>query len=421
MENPPKTVERELVDLLLASMFKTATDGRMNKFLFGKPGSHQKNFGTEVQYSRRGLQVAAIFAREKGPKFLSNLPIAQIEDRLMHFIAENYWHLTNDAFFSQFTGPYSAQVSEGAKVVLENAIKDSDLFKADDVLRIYPIVPLKVDVEFDCGSFFLISPSSLAGKIPGKYPANWLVPEQFPPFADHKGIKYKTPAWLGTRAKTGFAARKIKSAVLGALALLPHRHERYTFTGREVFGGEVSFQNGGYTMSFGNSHTPALSEDIVLGQNDQAWLEILATKLVSEQKKDRKRIKALEYFYRAWEPDVVARFPVFFMALDAIFGDAGQATEAVVSSVTPLMGPEYDYPRLRKMLGLRAAVMHGGAPDVVESDKYHDYFVDYGEDPISDLENIVAKCLRFEVFGESMKERPHTYADLIFQKTGRKV
>ena len=107
------------------------------------------------------------------------------------------------------------------------------------------------------------------------------------------------------------------------------------------------------------------------------------------------------------------------MALDAIFGDVAQATQAIVSAVESKMGPDYDYARLRSMLGLRASVMHGGAPDVVESDKYHKYYVDYGQDPIADLEYITAVCLRHEIFGGLLMERAHTYADLIESKTGK--
>ncbi|MGX9143776.1 hypothetical protein [Mesorhizobium sp. 128a] len=420
---PQRSIERELLDLLLASMFKTMTDGTIHKFLFGKPGAppFERRFGTEVHYSRRGLQSAAIFAREKGPSFLRMLPMGQIENRLTNFVSENYWHMMDDAFFPRFTGPFSQVVSESAKAKLEEAIKGSDLFKAEDVLTIYPIVPLTVKEDFDGGAFFLIAPSSLAGKVPTAFPQKLLLPNQFPPFSDHEGDKHTPAAWLGTRAKTSFAAGKTKATVLGALALLPHHFERYIFTGRKVFGGRASFEGGGYSFGFHASETPPLSEDIVLTENDKSWLEILAKKLNSDQKQDRKHTKALEYFYRAWGPSPVARFPTLFMALDAIFGDASQATQAVVASVAPLIGPEYDYARLKKMMSLRGSVMHGGAPDVVESDKYHDYYVDYGEDPISDLENIASKCLRQEIFGSAMEERPHTYAELIKEKTGRIV
>ncbi len=339
----------------------------------------------------------------------------------MNFVSENYWYMMNDAYFSVFSEPYSQIISEPVKVSLERAIKESDLFMAEDILTIYPIVPLRVEADFDGGIFFYVAPSSLAEKVPEAFPRTVLVPNQFPPLSDHTGVKYKPTAWLGTRTKTSFSAQKIKAAVLGALALLPHQFERYTFTGRRVFGGEASFVGSGYSIRFGGSETPALSEDITLTADDKPWLEILATRLRSNDIQDRKHIKALEYFYRAWEPSSVARFPVLFMALDAIFGDASRATQSVISALAPLMGEKYDNKRLRKILKLRAAVLHGGAPDVVESDTYHDYYVDYGEDPISDLESIVAKCLRQEIFGSTMVERPHTYADLIKEKTGRIV
>lgn len=97
---------------------------------------------------------------------------------------------------------------------------------------------------------------------------------------------------------------------------------------------------------------------------------------------------------------------------------ASRATQAVIDAVRPIMGAEYTYERLKRLLSLRASVIHGGAPDVCESDSYHRYYVDYGEDPIQDLELIVARCLQSVIFRGHLKERPHTYADLIQAKTG---
>jgi hypothetical protein len=108
-------------------------------------------------------------------------------------------------------------------------------------------------------------------------------------------------------------------------------------------------------------------------------------------------------------------------AIDALFGDAGQATQAVVDAVGPLMGPEYTAERIRVMLGLRASVVHGGAPDVYESSKYQIYYRDYGKDAVKDMELIVARCLQQVIFPGTLAERPHTHADAILRETGRVV
>jgi hypothetical protein len=82
------------------------------------------------------------------------------------------------------------------------------------------------------------------------------------------------------------------------------------------------------------------------------------------------------------------------------------------------MGAAYDYQRLRLLLGLRASVIHGGAPDVYESTKYATYHERYVADPICDLELITAHCLQVVVFGGTLVARPHTHATLIKQKHG---
>jgi hypothetical protein len=120
----------------------------------------------------------------------------------------------------------------------------------------------------------------------------------------------------------------------------------------------------------------------------------------------------------AWRQKETERFPSLFMAMDAIFGDVSAATQVVVNAISPIMGPEYVYDRLKRLLSLRASVIHGGAPDVCESDNYHVYHVDYGENPIHDLELIVARCFQSEIFRGTLKERPRTYANLMRKRTG---
>jgi hypothetical protein len=411
---------QQTIELLLASIYRKAADGRIHKFLYGRPGGpqHQKNVRVELQYSRHGLLDSALFVRKHGPKHIGALPIGEIESRLMHFISENFWYLAQETFGAKFDCSFGEHVSPRVRAQLTAAIAASEIFNARDVLTVYPLVPVRVLADFDTGVFFLIAPASLAKKLPSGIPKEAADGEHFPPLMGEGGIKHLPTSWLGVRVPTLHAARKIKATVLGALALTPHRFERYLFTGRPMFGGQCTIDDG-WSYGFAEAHTPALSEDIIIDAEDHPWLAVLATKLRSDADRDRSHTKALEYYYRAWAPDEVARFPVLFMALDAIFGDVGRATQAVIDAVGPIMGPDYSYKRLKQLLSLRAAVIHGGAPDVCESDNYHRYYVDYGEDPIRDLELIVARCMQSVIFQGLQKERPHTHTNLIKEKTGR--
>lgn len=64
-----------------------------------------------------------------------------------------------------------------------------------------------------------------------------LNPADFPPFGFWQHRKERPSAWGGVRSPASASARKMRSAVLGAIALLPHPRERYQFSGRKMFGG----------------------------------------------------------------------------------------------------------------------------------------------------------------------------------------
>ncbi len=366
--------------------------------------------------------------RRKGAPHLRSLAAGDVETALMDFISSNFWIIDNEAWNGCFLGsdqavdaPFASFVSERTKSRLADAIFASELFLEPRHLHAFPLVVVRVAQEFDCPAFFVVKPERLTlERLPPGYIAADLQVETFPPFRHWEGIRNPPMSWLGVWAGTQEVAKRNRAAILGALALLPHPLERYQFSGRKVFGGLCTF-DGSLSMTSSDPHTPALSEDIIISGADHAWLSVLAEKIVSPAKAHKRQMRALEYFYRAWVPDPTRRFPTLFGALDAIYGDAGRATQSVIDAVGPVMGDAYDYERLKLLLGLRASVIHGGAPNVYESSDYHRYYERYEEDAISDLESIVAQCLRSVIFGPTIQERPHTYAALIKQHTGRDV
>jgi hypothetical protein len=422
---------RHAVALLLAAMFcQRHPDRRQHSFMYNKPGQHPfvGGAGFEVNYDNRGLLRAALFLRRNAAPHLRSLSVSSVEQALTKFISENFWIIGSEAWDGCLLGPgqrndapFESFLSEATKARLAEAIVASDLFAEPSHLFAFPLVVVRIEHEFECPTFFLVKPDGLTlERLPPGYVAADLQVESFPPFRRWDGTRNSPGSWLGIWAGTLEVAKRNRAAILGALALLPHRFERYLFTGRKLFGGLCTF-DGSLTMTSSDPHTPALSEDIVIGTSDQPWLTILAEKIASPAKFDKRHMRALEYFYRAWVPDPTRRFPTLFGALDAIYGDAGRATQSVIEAVGPMMGPAYDYDRLKLLLGLRASVIHGGAPNVYESSNYHQYYERYEEDATRDLEVIVASCLRAVIFGSDMQERPHTHAALIKQHTGRDV
>jgi hypothetical protein len=411
------------MSLLLASMFQGRHPDRLrSSFMFGRPGEPiaLARLGTEVNYDSKVLLEAALYVRRHGSPHLRSLSMGEAKRRLKHFITEHYFLLAEEAFGVRFTCSYDDHLSPGTKDRLAEAAAASELFVEPREIVLFPLVPIHAEGAFDSTRFFICSPADLAAQLARHQVTANLVPDSFPPVQRWEGIRHSPASWLGVDAPTLDAAKQIRAAVLGAVALLPHPSERYMFSGRQMFGGFTSFDDR-CSISFGDPHTPALMENIVLGASDHPWLAMLAEKLASVAKEHRRQMRALEYYYRAWAPDPVKRFPTLFAAVDAIFGDASQATQAVVDAVGPVMGPEYTSERVRLILGLRASVIHGGAPNVYESSKYEDYYRTYETDPVRDLELIVARCLQQVVFPGVMSERPHTHADLIFQHTGRVV
>lgn len=422
---------RQAIDRLLAAMFcQRHPDRHQHSFMYKDPGKPRflAGAGFEVNYDMRGLLHVALFVRRNAAPHLRSLSVGDVQKALTDFISNNFWIIGDEAWDGCLLGvagksdeAFSAFVSEGTKDRLAEAIHASDLFVEPRQLFAFPLVVVSVAQNFDCPAFFFVDPAGLTlERLPSGYAAADLRSESFPPFARRSGDDQSPSSWLGVWGPTKEAARRNRAAILGALALLPHRHERYLFTMRKVFGGFCVF-DGSLTMVSSEPHTPALSENVLIGSDDHAWLAVLAQKIVSPLKTDRRFIRALEYFYRAWVPDPTRRFPTLFGALDAIYGDAAKATQSVIEAVGPVMGAAYDYQRLKLLLGLRASVIHGGAPNVYESGDYHRYYDKYEEDATRDLELIVARCLRTVIFGSAMQERPHTYAELFKRETGRDI
>lgn len=398
--------------------------------MYGRPGQHTfgGGGGFEVHFDNRALLRTALFMRRNAAPHLRSLSVGDVEKALTSFIIDNFWIIGSEAWDGCFLGPgrtvdapFASFVTEGTKARLAEAIAACDLFVEPRELFVFPLVVVRVEQNFESAPFFLVEPKGLTlERLPPGYVAADLQAESFPPFQRWDGTRNSPASWLGIWAGTLEVAKRNRAAILGALALLPHRFERYLFTGRKLFGGLCTF-NGKLIMTSSDPHTPALSEDVVIGCADHDWLGVLAEKIQSPTKVAKRQMRALEYFYRAWVPDPTRRFPTLFGSLDAIYGDAARATQSVIDAVGPVMGDTYDYERLKLLLGLRASVIHGGAPNVYESNDYHRYCERYEEDATRDLELIVARCLQAVIFGPAMLERPHTYAALIKQRTGRDV
>src|SRR5690606_22801685 len=96
-------------------------------------------------------------------------------------------------------------------------------------------------------------------------------------------------------------------------------------------------------------------------------------------------------------------------------------TAAAVKFVRDTIDTSIAEDRLRLLMRVKGAVVHGAAPDVYDSENYEKYYLDYETDPIRDIELVVAKCLRADIFGDRLKCHADQHADIVaeMQAKGR--
>ncbi|MFX4226483.1 MAG: hypothetical protein ACFHHU_00910 [Porticoccaceae bacterium] len=398
---------RETVNLLFSAISMNPTRGLKSSFMFNNPtarGHMPYAGGVEIFYHRATLIKASLHIRKNGPPHLRHLAPQDIWSQLQMFITNNYYYLADEVGISLSHAPFSEITSEMTKERFASLLKQELQADYSSSTTIYPLVTIVCDVPFLTEAFFLTPAGHLNSELIGQdIPEVQINPNVFPPLTDRQGRQqHRVTSWLGVRAPNHKVARKFKAAILGAISLKTQSKHRYVFSGRAMFGGYCCFNKNKLSHAFEDPVTPPLYHDLHLLTADADWISDLSHKLMSSSKAVRRQLKALEYFYRAWPLDKSDRFPVLCMALDAIFGDANQATKAVIDGVMEVLPGKYERERIGLLMKLRASVIHGGAPDVWDSRKYVAYYESYDEDPISDMEAIVAECLCHKVFGRAI-------------------
>lgn len=418
-----RTIPRTAIDLILSAVHNhVGDDGLMSTFVFSsQPGSPASGggLGTTIFFSLRGMTTAALFVRRNGPAYLQVLSVEDIRTMLQDFLIKHFSYVASETLFRKFFDSYTVRVSESSKNALAQALAESNIFSPRNSLTLFPLVTLDVEYDFGSTPFFFRQSATLLEEIPPEHRID-LVVDRFPPLSRERMRTESTNAWLGISSPLLQTSRKMKSAILGAMALSLPRQHRYMFTGRRTFGGYCTISDG-VSFAFGDAHMPPIFQNLLVRACDQEWLHILADKLVSSDQTDRRQIRALEYFYRSWSLDASERFPVMCMALDAVYSDATEATKSVIDGIRTTLGSHIEETRLRMLMQIRASVIHGGAPDVYDSRKYRKYYQMYLTDPINDLDDVLVESLRQRVFGKTFKLQGGMDADVIskLQEQGR--
>lgn len=403
-------VHMRATELLLSAMFQNSETGLPASFMFSRPGYPLGigGGGTTLYFQRKELVRAILYVRQNGPTYLRYVSVNDIWSMLTRFVTDNYGYLAPETFGTRFTGSYADFISDSTKGSFAEALAASSIFRPTEEINFFPLIPVEIGQDFRSDPFLLAAATSTLSLfgMPDQSQSG-LNFDRFPPLPSREGVQYFPRSWLGVRSPSPLAASKIKAAVLGALALTQQNRVRYLFSDRgDLFGGRCTVGDR-LTVSMGEPHTPPLMHNIRISNDDHVWLNLLAQKLATDSRAVRRELAALEYFYRSWDKTPSERFPLLCMSLDAAFGETSHATKSVIDGVRETLGVNVREDRLRLLMSLRAALIHGGAPDVYDSRKYGRYYDQFDADPIRDLELVVARCLMRVVFGETMVEHPH--------------
>jgi hypothetical protein len=351
--------------------------------------------------------------REHGASYLRRIPIRTIENKLTSLISENYGIWADETFLQYFDSNYFEFISEKAMLEFAAVIEESDLFNPTDILAAFPIQKIKVITDFNSDNFSVIQPKSLANvKQPVDISRFVENTDKFPPPEVIKSRLYEFQSWLCVRAPNLESAKKKRSAILGAMSLKYMSRLRYQFNIVQHVGGYCLFGES-LAFSVGEAHTPPVMQDIIVTSKDKPFLSKLNDLFESDSRNDFKKIRALEYFYRAWFLDESERFPFLFMSLESLYGDGQNATQSIVDGLKNAVDVEVSDKRIKLLAGLRGSIVHGGAPEIYDSKKYAEYYKKYKVCPAKDLSILVATCINRRVFDNLITEQPDEHQALI--------
>lgn len=415
-------IHLECVERIVSAIYPSGN--LLSSFMFGNPGaSHwDLKIGTEIFTRGQEYLDAILYVRRHGAPYLRLISIGDLRSMITSFVTANFWHIGGNSFPPLFSSSYGAVMSLSDKWALADSLAASPMFSPVPKVSIYPLMTVKVANTFEADNFFLVSAEQLSHAHLAT-DARWMALDGtcFPPILGWDGTRLPLASWLGVRAPLPQISEKLAASILGAIALTQLPRYRFLFSGRKVFGGRCTLDNRITVVPSGEGHTPPLMHDILLTNGDHAWLSELNLLLTAMDRSTRSKLRALEYFYRAWFLDPRERFAPLCMALDALLGVEHGHTMEAVKFVKATVDPSIDEKRLRLLMRVRGAVIHGAAPDVFDSENYEVYWLTYRADPIRDLELIVAKCLRTAIFSGDLKHHADPNAKKIaaLQASGR--
>ena len=153
----------ESIEKLLASItLEMGSDGFKSSFLFGPPGAQpgEKLIGVEVYYHFLDLNLAALYVRSVGPRYLKALSLDEICSRLQYFISDNFGYIGHLTFGPKDERPLNLWVPDKEKRDLANALAASAIFRPTMELTVFPLDTVVVERKPKFEQFFFSSPKN---------------------------------------------------------------------------------------------------------------------------------------------------------------------------------------------------------------------------------------------------------------------
>ena len=370
----------------------------------------------KIFFRKRMLLESSLQLRRIGPEYLKLVSVNRVSSLLTNFLLNNLVEFVNFDFDFREAYQFSNLIDESAVDEITQRFLSSGALLPTYRSFFFPLTGVTIEERVRGNLFQLLSPDQLAYDV-GEPQNSKFLADQFPPWLK-KGNRQKVSAWLQIKSPLTEVAQKQKAVILGSILLSIIQTYRHQFTMRETISGFASGEEKPSTIhhsGFEMPHIPPFSGEVNLNPTHDEWLYEIDALLEPVDNISLRNSKSLEYFYRSWFLKEAEKFPVECMAMDAVFGDATEATKSVVDGVCELMEGTVDPRRINSLMRIRASVIHGGAPDVYSSKKYAKYVSRFGADPVSDMSILLAECLRRKVFGKSFRIQPDPFQQYIDQ------
>ena len=416
----PLEIHRTAAQKLLNSLANSGNE-LFASFSYERPGDilGMKSGGANVFAKSRNLTNALLHLRSHGAPYLRDLSLDSVRQLATDFLQIAWADVVEGSEFDPGTKPIGSCITPEALERVASKLSRSPLFEPVQHVMLFPLGSVFIRTQFNGESFSFAREFELHAHLAeiGALPPQ-LNPKRFPPFEDPLIKSSRVFYWLRVSAPHPLIARKRAAAIMAALSLSTTRRARYSFGSQAPQLGHCRVQSDQVSVTpYAAPLTPPLSNDLLISESDLPSLAILDKHLTEPE--SRALIGALEYFHRAWFGEPRERFPLLCMALDALVCVESGHTSAAVKYVMDTLDTPINQARITTLMNLRGAVIHGAAPDVYESRFYSSYYSSYNEDPISDLELVVAACLRKAVFGGALAVRdPHASLILHHQNQG---